>query len=158
MKTYKFGAIIFASTLGLLLNGCTDEQLTESSSATMVHNHSEHEHSDKDLLGINPQAKKPEIKLSVEADPMAGWNIHIDASNFSFAPDQVNQAVTSIAEGHAHIYVDDYKIARVYSPWYHLRALTPGPHKIRISLNANDHSNLSYNGIPLDATINIIQH
>jgi hypothetical protein len=158
MKTYKLRVIYLASIFGLLLTACTDEQFSETTAVAIIHDHNLHKHSDTDLLSINPEAKKPEIRLSVAADPMAGWNVHIDASHFSFAPEKINQPVSSLPEGHAHIYVDGYKIARVYSPWYHLKALTPGPHTIRVSLNANDHSNLGYNGVALEATTDIIQH
>lgn len=42
-------------------------------------------------------------------------------------------------EGHAHIYIDDVKIGRVYGEWYHLATanlnLSPGSHVVRVDLN-----------------------
>ena len=143
---------------GSLLIACSDKNRTEPPSTPTSHDHSAHEHDDKDLLSMDPNAKKPELHLSVEPDSVTGWNIHIDTRNFDFTPKKIGQKTALLPEGHAHVYVDDYKIARIYSPWYHLKELTPGPHTIRISLNANDHSNLTYNGVALDATIEIMQH
>jgi hypothetical protein len=143
---------------GLLLTACSDGQLDKTTPAAATHDHNQHQHSDTDLLSINPEAKKPKIVLSVTADAVAGWNIHIAVSNFSFTPEKVNQAMSDLPEGHAHIYIDGYKIARVYSQWYHLKPLTPGSHTIRVGLNSNDHSNLGYNGTLLEATTTIIQH
>jgi hypothetical protein len=158
MKKSTFRALYLIGLFGLLLTACSDKPLNKAAPTVVIHDHNKHQHSDTDLLSINPEAKRPEILLSVTADPVAGWNIHIAVSHFSFAPENVNQAMSLLPEGHAHIYVDGYKIARVYSPWFHLKALTPGPHKIRVGLNANDHSNLGYNGIALEAATNIIQH
>jgi hypothetical protein len=158
MKTSTFRALYLSGLFGLLITACSDEPLHKAAPAPVTHDHNKHQHGDTDLLSINPETEKPEILLSVVADSVAGWNIHIAVSHFRFEPENVNQAISSLPEGHAHIYVDGYKIARVYSPWHHLKALTPGPHTIRVGLNANDHSNLSYNGIVLEATSNIIQH
>jgi nitrous oxide reductase accessory protein NosL len=158
MKTTAFRAIYLVVIFSLLIAACSEEQLDKTKPPALPHDHNQHQHSDADLLNINPEAKKPEIVLSVTADAVAGWNIHIAVSNFSFTPEKVNQAMSEQPEGHAHIYVDGYKIARLYSQWYHLKPLTPGPHTIRVGLNSNDHSNLSYNGTLLEATTNIIQH
>ena len=55
-------------------------------------------------------------------------------------------------EGHAHIYVDGVKIDRVYGPeattW---RTLEPGERQIRVTLNANSHEELTYNGKSVEA-------
>jgi hypothetical protein len=157
MELVRVTLFFLACFISLGLIACGDKQLTEPTKNSMSHDHSAHKHDDTDLLAINPKAKMPEIGLSVEQDSVTGWNIRIDASNFQFTPEKLGQAPTLAAEGHAHIYVDDYKIARIYGPWYHLKPLSPGPHTILVSLNANDHSSLTYNGIALNATMQIIQ-
>ena len=54
-------------------------------------------------------------------------------------------------EGHAHVYVDGEKAARIYGPWFHLGALPPGEVTLGVTLNANDHSLLAVSGRPLKA-------
>lgn len=60
-------------------------------------------------------------------------------------------------EGHAHLFIDGKKIGRVYSNWYHINPLRQGSHTIRVTLNANDHSELALIDKPLDATLTIVQ-
>lgn len=81
----------------------------------------------------------PEVKLSVEKDPKAGWNVHVETKNFKFAPEKAS-AEHVFGEGHAHIYVDDMKIARLYGNWFHIAEMKPGKHVVKVTLNANDHS------------------
>ena len=45
-------------------------------------------------------------------------------------------------EGHAHVYVDGEKIARLYGPWLHIPSLSPGA-VVEVTLNANDHRPLA---------------
>jgi methionine-rich copper-binding protein CopC len=80
----------------------------------------------------------PTVKLEVKPDAKGGFNVHVETTNWTWAPEHVNgEAVPN--EGHAHLYVDGVKVARLYGPWYHLDALTPGPHDITVTLNANNH-------------------
>ena len=48
-------------------------------------------------------------------------------------------------EGHAHLYLDGAKVARVYGEWYHLPKLE-GEHKLRVTLNTNDHQDYTVAG------------
>ena len=105
---------------------------------------------------ISSSLEKPELTLEVSKDSAAGWNVHINVKNFRFAPENINKVPLS-GEGHAHIYVDDKKIARLYGPWYHLGNLTAGEHTIRVSLNANNHDAMTLNGKLIEAKKNIVQ-
>jgi len=40
-------------------------------------------------------------------------------------------------EGHAHLYLDGEKVARVYGRWFHIPEPGPGAHSVRVTLNAN---------------------
>ena len=87
----------------------------------------------------------PIIKLKLEKDTMDGFNLIIKTSNFTFAPEKVNQT-NDANEGHAHIYINDRKI-RQYSPYFHIsnNLLQNGENKIRVGLHANDHSHFVVN-------------
>lgn len=83
----------------------------------------------------------PTVSVEAIKDAKDGYNINIITTNFVWAPEHVNQTPIQ-GEGHAHIYVDNIKIARVYSNWFHLSDsnLHPGKNTIVVTLNANDHS------------------
>lgn len=67
------------------------------------------------------------------------------AEDFRFAPERASTAHVA-GEGHAHLFIDGKKITRLYGEWYHVPALTPGVHKITVTLNANSHEDLTVQG------------
>lgn len=87
----------------------------------------------------------PTVDVVVHADAREGWNIEIVTTDWRWAPEHTSSAHVP-GEGHAHIYVDGVKLGRVYGDWYHLASMEPGQHEVRVTLNANDHSDLMYNG------------
>ena len=92
----------------------------------------------------------PTLDLQLAKDAKSGWNLHIATTNFRFAPERASRA-NRAGEGHAHVYVDGRKIARLYGPWFHLDGLPPGKAEIAVTLIANDHSDLAVAGRPLRA-------
>lgn len=90
------------------------------------------------------EAPLPTIKLNVTPDTKSGFNLHIETTNWSWAPDRVNSEAKP-NEGHGHLYIDGVKIGRLYGAWHHLDSLTPGRHEIKVTLNANDHSDYHAN-------------
>lgn len=98
----------------------------------------------------------PSLSLEVSRDAFAGWNIHLVIKNFRFTPEHVNENPIA-GEGHAHLHVDGKKIARMYGAWFHLGNLSPGPHSIRVTLNANNHAELVLHGKPIAVSKEIVQ-
>ncbi len=96
----------------------------------------------------------PRISLLAERDPHSGWNLQLFAQNFRFMPEAVNQDAQP-GSGHAHLYVDGGKRARLYGPWFHLPDLGKGTHQIRVTLNSNDHRVLAMYGEPIAATLEL---
>ena len=106
-----------------------------------------HNHSHKIIvLPAGPEA--PKLDLALERDRASGWNLHIKVSRFRFAPENVNKAHHA-GEGHAHLYVNGKKMARVYGPWLHLPSLPKGRATVSVTLNSNDHRDLMIGGKPL---------
>lgn len=103
-----------------------------------------------------PADQAPRLRLKVSADPHGGWNLHLLTERFHFTPAQVNQEVKP-ETGHAHLYLDGDKLTRIYSPWYFLSAdmLPEGKHKLRVELNANDHSVWAAGRQPVEASVEI---
>jgi len=69
----------------------------------------------------------------------------LSTENFEFVPKAAGYDPVS-GQGHAHLYIDGQKVARLYSHWYHIPRLDPGKHEVIVTLNANNHSGLSVKG------------
>lgn len=157
--TLKKASILIITTFITALCACQKNEGIHSKTPTddeKTHDHSQHSHSNLEIKSFGDDIAIPSVSFTIEADTMSGWNIQVHTTNFHFSPEKINTPATP-GEGHAHIYIDGFKIARIYSHWYHLKNLTPGEHKVRISLNANDHSNLSHQGQVIEAKQSIIQ-
>lgn len=100
-------------------------------------------------------ATAPTVAMMVSADPMAGHNLHIMAENFKFAPQRASMDHVP-GEGHAHVYVNGVKLARVYGAWMHLDKLPKGEVTIEVSLNANNHQPFSVDGTPVKASTTLV--
>lgn len=94
-----------------------------------------------------PGAEAPSVRLDVEPDPDSGWNVHLNTDQFTFTPEQVGGKARP-GEGHAHLYLDGEKIARLYADWYYLSgdAVPKGKHTLTVLLNADDHTAWAVNG------------
>lgn len=135
-----FGAglgFVFAAANGITLDG-HDHGAHGHGAQPASHDHGE----PRDLpLGSATVAAR------LEPDSASGWNLFLQAQGFCFAPDQAGEPDRP-GQGHAHLYLNGAKIARLYGPAFHLDALAPGD-RLRIELNANDHRPLTVAGQPL---------
>ena len=116
------------------------------------HSH-KHKHGQVEVSSL---PEKPDVLLDVTRDSVGGWNIYLKTKNFRFAPEDVNGEPVD-GEGHAHLYVDGKKIARLYGPWFHLGNLSSGRHTIHVTLNANNHASFVLHGTPVAASKEIVQ-
>lgn len=94
----------------------------------------------------------PTIDIAVIKDAMSGWNLHILTTHFRWAPEFASGPVFP-GEGHAHLYINGVKVARLYGAWFHIDHLDPGLNEIRVTLNANNHGEYLYQGKPIEATV-----
>ncbi len=106
--------------------------------------------------GFEAEEPHPTVSLSVTEDPKSGWNIRVETSDYTFAPEKASTMTTTSGEGHAHLYVDGGKITRLYGEWYHFAGdLTAGAHEVRVELSANDHSPYLADGAPIEDVVTI---
>jgi len=141
----KYFCLTFFSMIMLLAN-------YSAIAAEQAHTHN-HGHNQ---IEVSDMADKPSVTLQAMRDPMGGWNIHIETINFRFAPENVNGHPTA-SEGHAHLYLDGKKLTRIYGPWFFLNELPEGTHTLKVTLNANDHSDLVLEGEPVADSLDIAQ-
>ncbi len=95
----------------------------------------------------------PGLTLTLHADASDAMNLEIVTTGFRFAPEHVNGPAKP-GEGHAHVYIDGVKIARVYGPWFQLTGLSAGE-EVRVTLNANSHQALARDGRPIEAVTTV---
>ncbi len=107
-----------------------------------------HDH-DTTLDVSGPNA--PTLAAGLTPDPVAGFNLHLQTANFRFAPENAGRGDRP-GEGHAHVYVNGEKIARLYGPWMHIADLPPDA-TVAVTLNSNDHATLAVVGKPVRAEL-----
>lgn len=105
------------------------------------------------IEAINPY---PTISLEVLEDSMDGYNLFIKLENFLLSPEDVGEK-NEPNSGHMHLYVNDIKISRVYSNWFHIpgRYFNLDENVIKVTLNSNLHDSFSINGNPILSEIKV---
>jgi len=98
----------------------------------------------------------PSLTMSVEKDSMDGWNVTLAPENFEFTPDQAGEDGVPNT-GHAHLYIDGAKVARLYGVHYHLPDLPPGQYEVVVALSSNDHAYYAIDGDRIEARATITQ-
>jgi hypothetical protein len=138
------------------LIGFTTALMTGASTAPHGHDHGAHGNEAAEaVVTLDPAKWKTSVDLEVIPDAMgAGWNVHILTQDFTFAPQNASRS-NKEGEGHAHIYADGHKLARVYGNWFHISDLDPGDVEIKVALYANDHSVLTLGDTPLEAKMTL---
>lgn len=94
----------------------------------------------------------PMVDLQVIPLDDGGYNVRVQTMNFIFAPQNVGKQIVE-GEGHAHLYIDDEKVARIYGEWYHLESLPEGAERISVSLYANNHQPLVVDAEPISDSV-----
>ena len=107
-------------------------------------------HPDHVIVDVPDDLPYPSARIELEADPVDGFNLFLATENFTFTPEAVNRELVP-NEGHAHLYLNGKKAARLYSPWRHLPGtlFNEGVNRVEVVLNANDHSTWGLAGEPI---------
>jgi hypothetical protein len=139
------GTLAFNSTN---LNKADHSGHNESTNST-THAHKE--------IEINADLPIPSVNLTVIEDIMGGYNLKLDFTNFTLTPEKVNMDNVP-NEGHVHLYINQVGVARIYGQWYNIKKdqLKTGENIIQVTLNANDHSDWTLNGMHIEDTETVI--
>lgn len=140
---------------GLTFDGHDHDDPAQHAAAGMDHSAMGHGSGDHAMMHDTPleiaKADAPVLNILVMPDPMAGHNLHVMTENFTFSPQ--NASLDHVAgEGHAHVYINGKKLARLYGNWMHLDTLPKGKVIIDVSLNSNDHRPLAVDGTNIMAS------
>jgi copper(I)-binding protein len=96
----------------------------------------------------------PAITLTAQPEGEGRWRIAVDIGDFDLDKSAVDSAHVP-NQGHAHYYIDNVKIGRLFAPEFVTDPLPPGPHQIAVTLNTNDHRAYAKDGRPITATITV---
>ena len=100
------------------------------------------------------EATAPAVDLQVIPLADGSFNLRVSTRNFVFTPQLVDMAGVP-GEGHAHLYIDGVKVARLYGEWYHLPALLEDAETVSVTLYANDHRAFAVDGEPVSASVTV---
>lgn len=109
--------------------------------------------------GTLRDAGQPGPTVTVTAHPdLDGFNLEILTRNFRFSPENTGLHIEAV-EGHAHLYVNGTKKARIYGNWFHLPEnwLTEGENTVRVSLFDNVHKAWGFGGVPVGTTLTLVR-
>ena len=131
----------------LLLDG---DPIEASASVTVPEPAAGHGHGMTEFEASDPL---PTVALDIFEDAKSGYNVHVETTDFTFAPDEVERGRTPCpAKATPTSTSTGRSSTRLYGEWYHLDVdLDPGDHEIRVELNANDHSAYVVDGEPIEA-------
>ena len=122
-----------------------------------AHGHGEasaHDHAMAEDYGTIESEVPISIDIAAEVDDSGNVSVEVMTEGWLWTPENVDGEHVP-GEGHAHIYVDDVKIGRVYDPTHLLEGLEPGERQVRVTLNTNSHSELTYDGKAVEATASV---
>ena len=148
-----FVGIFVGYYLGVSYHGYDEEtiDIAKENHESHSHDHSTHSHSTIEVTSEN----KPQVEVVVHKDPKSGYNVEITTENFEFSPQRASTEHIE-GEGHAHLFVNNEKISRIYSNWYYLSSLEKGHNEIRVTLNSNNHNDYTVSGEIVEATTMIM--
>ena len=108
--------------------------------------------------GHKIEASKPYpiISLEILEDDRDGYNVFVKLENFTLTPEDVGKK-NHLNSGHMHLFVNDIKISRIYSKWFHIpgRYFNLEENIIKVTLNSNLHESFSINGNPIISEIKV---
>lgn len=140
--------LVFVSVLGGCLVGYVlGLSMPSGDKPTGMDMSSTMDHAMHAMTEIDTTVPVPTVQVEALRDTKGGYNIHVTTTNYTFTPEMVNTDPVPNA-GHAHVYVNGIKVARLYGEWFNLPAdvFQKGENLIEVTLNANDHSEWARNG------------
>lgn len=105
------------------------------------------------LIEVAPEAA-PSVDLTVIPLAGGGYNIRVQTDGFAFTPQNIDEDAVA-GEGHAHLYLDGRKIARVYGEWHFLSSLAEDADLLSVTLYANDHRAFAVDGLPISDSVKL---
>ncbi|MDC3122683.1 hypothetical protein OA525_00450 [Alphaproteobacteria bacterium] len=105
---------------------------------------------------VEATAPFPTVNLQIMKDSEDGYNLYIDLKNFNLAPALVGKENQSNT-GYLNLYVNDIKVARVYSQWFHIpqRFFYLKENLLKVTLNTNLNGEFTLDGEPIQSILKV---
>jgi hypothetical protein len=117
------------------------------------HAHDDHRHGDPEPIRFDGAA--PTLALTVEPDPVSGYNAFVTLDGMVLSGRNASGAHVP-GEGHLHIVVNGQKLGRLYGTATHIPVLPDGEVEIRIVAYTNDHMvYVDGDGAPIEAVTTV---
>ena len=153
-KIFQISGILMAiaalTILGIAVDQARLAAASETVETTMVQptaasTPGTHSHA---MLNTDSSQPLPGVSIKLHPDAASGYNLQLVTENFTFSPENTNLENVN-SQGHAHLYINGEKIKRMYGNWEHLPAslFAEGENSVKVTLNANDHSNWAIDGM-----------
>jgi hypothetical protein len=153
---FKITLVIVGFLMGLFVSTLDMTEHTDiDSNSHKEHSHHMHSH---EGFSVADDVETPSVSIQSLVDTMSGVNLRVETENYTFTPESVGGEPQQNA-GHAHVYVNDVKIARLYSNWIYISGdnLEPGENTVRVTLNADSHSEWQVDGQTVAAEIIVVK-
>ena len=108
---------------------------------------------------IEAEKPYPRLTLNIYDDDLEGYNLFIDIENFDLNPSLMGITNKSNS-GYLLLYINDIKIGRVYSNWFHIpqRFINLNKNILKVTLNNNQHDLVTIDGRPIEVEIEILKN
>ncbi|MEM7116014.1 MAG: DoxX family membrane protein, partial [Chloroflexota bacterium] len=113
-----FAAVNFVLLLAIMSVGYTASAQQQFETAVAASRHATQQ------IDLTGSENLPSLSLNVTNDGPSSYNLEVITEHFRFTPENTGQELV-LGEGHAHLYINGQKEARLYAPWYHLGTLEP---------------------------------
>ena len=158
-------AAIFGGLIGFLIaagNGVTfnvhdhkTDHIEDNSTTILSHlNTTDHAKMHDMPVHLANNEAVPTIKAIIKKDLVSGFNLYLATTNFIFAP-ELSGLQHKDGVGHAHLYIDGKKIARLYGRWFHIKNIPEGAKELKVTLSSNDHRPLFVRNAVISSIIKI---
>ena len=107
---------------------------------------------------IEAEIPYPKINIEVSKDKIEGYNIFFNLQNFKLSPDNIEIKNVNNS-GYLKIFINDIKINRIYSKWFHApeRFFNQKKNSIKIKLFTNLHDELTIDNKPIEFEFEVLK-
>ena len=107
---------------------------------------------------IEAKMPYPKIDIEVSRDKIEGYNLFFNLQNFKLSPENI-EIKNEINSGYLQLFINDIKISRIYSSWFHVpeRFFNKKENLIRVKLFTNFHDELTIDSQPIEFEFKIFK-
>ena len=107
---------------------------------------------------IEAETPYPKINIEVSRDKLEGYNLFFNLQNFKLSPENI-EIKNEINSGYLQLFINDIKISRIYSSWFHVpeRFFNQKENLIKVKLFTNLHDELTIDSQPIEFEFKIFK-